>query len=123
VLFARTGYGQDQKPTAGTPTIKKAWFDKRPVWDPVNRRFENRLYVQFEPTTSPLWLIVNARYKGVSVERDIENPPVDVSQWAKEGSIWRNRWYQDAGEYTVTILLRNPAGDSAPVTLPLMEAR
>jgi hypothetical protein len=105
------------QPIVEPPRLTKAWFDGPAKWFPERDRYENRLFVRFQPTIGPLSLLVRVHWQNKNGEGISINEPIDITQWAAGGSIFRIRTFRLPGTYTFTVTIRNSAGEDS-VTLP-----
>lgn len=101
------------------PQLLSAEYVGVPTWDPIRRVFVNEMRVRFTPTTGRLFLHESNNWRnrngtGVAVRE------VDVSQWARQGLVVRERRWSLQGEYTLTMTLRTPGGVSNSITLPTL---
>jgi len=108
---------------SGTPRIKEIRFDRvvrtAPADRPPATQYETTMRVQFEPLDPPLSMEVKIHYKNRSGEGNHTEPAKDVSQFSKSGTIALHRVFQFPGTYTLTIILRNQAGESSMTAPPL----
>jgi len=118
------GPGPDTLPTAPAtvavvPQLLSAEYIGVPAWDPQRRLYVNTMRVSFSTTTGPLFLKETNNWKnkngmGVAIRE------VDISQWASEGSVVRERQWLYQGEYTLTMTIRSADGESNSITLPTL---
>jgi len=125
LAFLTTAYA-DTPPTApataaavAVPQLLSVEYIGQAAWDPQRRLYVNLMRVTFTPTTGPLFLHETNNWRnrngtGVAVRE------IDVSQWAGEGLVVRERQWLLQGEYTLTMTLRNPGGKSNSLTLPTL---
>lgn len=95
------------------PKIIEAWLNPPiPAWDQSASDYRTTLNVRYEPMTSPLLLTLKIHFKNQNGEGTYQDT-VDISQWARGGSVYRIRTFKKPGDYTLTVVLRNSEGETS----------